>query len=205
MRVLIRFFWIVPPWHRVVVAVMGGVVLVGAAAVAGGLSPGLDLLGPLLVLQALAASSGFAGPARRGHYDFLLAGGYGRFRIGVVHWLASIAPGVAAWLVLVIAECLHRPGALPTLLTFRVAVAVFAVSALPWAATVALPRLTGGIVGTVMLVTVVSMMPPAGLWLLLSGGVPPAVLIGIASVAAAAVGRALVWIRHADVPLETAQ
>jgi hypothetical protein len=122
----------------------------------------------------------------------------------VVHWLSSSAPGVIAWLVLVLAEWLHQPTAVPTLLAPGAVVGLFVASTLPWAATVGLPRLTGGIVGVVLLALVVSMRPAAASPL--AGlSAPPGVLMAAVCVAAAAVGGALAWIARADVPLETAQ
>ena len=69
---------------------------------------------------------------------------------------------------------------------------MFATAALPWAATVALPRLTGGIAGIVALVTVVSLTQADAIPLLPAGtSVHPSALIATACLAAAAVGGAL--------------
>src|SRR5262245_49661807 len=69
---LLRFFRVAPPLPGLVVWTFGAVVAGACALVL--IAPGrtAGALAPLLVLQMFAASSGFAVPARRGHYDLLL-------------------------------------------------------------------------------------------------------------------------------------
>jgi hypothetical protein len=188
---LIRFLLVVRPWHPVVA---GGLVLVVAGAAvllaAGRVSAG-DALAPVLLLQTLVVSSGFAGPARRGHYDFLIASGQKRLAIAVAHWAVSATPGLAAWLALALIDLLVSGGR--TLLSAPTVTAVVVASTLPWAVTVPLPRLTGGLV-----------------WVLFervsAGGaaatVPTPVVIVVTATAMLA---AVTWIEHADFPLEAAQ
>src|SRR5688500_4408583 len=100
---LIVFFRMLPPAHPLPRI---GFVILGAAGpllLLLGLAPE-TLLVPLLLLQTLAASSGFIGPARRGHYDLLLTLGHARLEIGFAHWLMSIGRGIAVWLTLVLVE-----------------------------------------------------------------------------------------------------
>ena len=187
---LIRFFLIVRPWHPLVAGGLGVVVAAAGALVAAGRVASADALAPVLLLQTLAASSGFAGPARRGHYDFLIAGGYKRAWIALAHWAVSAAPGIAGCVVLGIIEFAFRlqPGVLTTAGLSGVVLA----STLPWAVTVPLPRLTGGLVWIVLVV--------AGLTRAIT--VPP--LVAVAG-GAAAMAAAIAWIERADFPLETAQ
>ena len=53
---------------------------------------------PVVFAQMLAASTGFAVRARRGHLDLLLTGGQPRLDAAAAHLVMSIAPGVAVWL-----------------------------------------------------------------------------------------------------------
>jgi hypothetical protein len=100
---------------------------------------------PVLVLQSLAASSGFSLPARRGHYDLLFTRGSSRTLIALVHWMTSIVSGLTSWFVLAVLEVVVTAGASRSLFASGTWAALFVVSTLPWAATVALPRFSGGI------------------------------------------------------------
>jgi hypothetical protein len=142
---LLRFFHIVPP----VPSMMAGtfVVLATAAAVAIVSDPhrASGALVPVLVLQSLAASSGFSLPARRGHYDLLFTRGSSRILIALIHWVMSIISGLASWFALAVLELVVSAGASQALFASGTCAAVFLVSTLPWAITVALPRFSGGI------------------------------------------------------------
>jgi hypothetical protein len=189
--VLIRFFCIVRPWHPLVAAgLIVAVVLGGFLLAAGGIQPA-DALAPILLLQTLSVSSGFAGPARRGHYDFLIASGQKRLAIAAAHWAVSASPGMSAWLVLALIDLVANGGS--ALLSPQVCTGLMLSSTLPWAVTVPLPRLSGGLV-----------------WLVFdrvtSGAVATVVPTAVAAVAAgAAMAAAIVWIHRADFPLEAAQ
>src|SRR5688572_5412482 len=95
---LVAFFRAAPPVTRPMVLCLWGTVLLGGVALAAGVAGGATVLTPLLVLQIFAASSGFGLAMRRGHYDLVLSRGVGLARLMTAHWLASIAPGLAAWL-----------------------------------------------------------------------------------------------------------
>ena len=192
MRAIVRFFLIVGLWHPAVAGGLAAVVVIGSALFAAGRIEMGDVLAPVLLLQTLAASSGFAGSARRGHYDFLFAAGHPRLPIALAHWAISAAPGVGAWGVLVLVEWASNGRSGMSSSTSQALTGLLLASTLPWAATVPLPRLTGGLVWIVLLVT--------GLTRTIT--VPP---LAAAIAAAAAMGAAVAWIRRADFPLETAQ
>lgn len=179
-------------------------------------------LAPIYLLQALATSSGFAAPARRGHYDLLLTAGHGRLRIGVAHWAASAAPGVACWLLVAAVEAALNRGVAAVALAPGTMIGMVFVSTVPWAMTVPLPRLTGGLAWVLLLVIAVPSVPTTDRavlasntlavlicpWILaghrLAGGtlIPGAVALAIS---VGALVCALTWIDRADVPLEAAQ
>lgn len=232
MRELLRFFRIVRPWHPLIAAALAAAVTsAGILLIAGRVEP-MQALAPVFLLQALATSTGFAAPARRGHYDFLLTAGHTRLRIGLVHWGMSAAPGVASWLAIAVIELALTAGAEVSLAPGTIA-GIVLVSTLPWATTVSLPRLTGGLVWILLLVVTVTMFPtvnPIGPAVRTPGGdgfprrllavllcpwilagepfkgsllLMPA-LVGLV-LAAVAMGAALFWMARANVPLETAQ
>ncbi len=192
MPAIIRFFLIVGVWHPAVAGGLAGVVVIAGALLVAGRIDVEAALSPVLLLQTLAVSSGFAGPARRGHYDFLFAAGHGRVSIAAAHWATSAAPGMVAWWALVLVNVISSGGAARSSMTGRTLTGLFLASTLPWAVTVPLPRLTGGLV-----------------WiLLLAAGIPRAVNVPtpVAVIAAAAaMTAAVVWIQRADFALETAQ
>ncbi len=142
---LVRFFRVVPPvapWMTGALAITAAIC--GSLLAARMTGPG-EALAPVFLLHTLAASSGFAVPAARGHYDLLLTLGESRFRLGVAHWIASIAPGIAAWLTVAAIEAFVNGGFPLVSLSSGTIVAVWLISALAWGATVRLPRMTGGI------------------------------------------------------------
>ena len=229
---LLRFFHVVSPVPRLMIATFG--VITGAGVMLVVLDPGraAAALSPVLLLQLFAASSGFSVPARRGHYDLLLTIGESRWRIAAAHWLTSILPGTAAWLVLGVTELLTTRGAQASLLSSGSFTALVLVSTLPWAMTVSLPRFAAAI-GWLMVLVLVAMSLAAErtieLFGALAGGdswveavvallLYPPLLVGesIAGaqgfivvpallVAAAAMAKAVVWIVRSDIPLEAAQ
>ena len=189
-------------------------------------------LAALLVLQIFAASSGVVGPARRGHYDALLARGIGRAHILWGHWLASAAPGAACWAAVAGLNWLVSGGqAGSRALTSGSVLALWFASSIPWATTVALPRFSAAIAWLVVLVTTLTMMPSGqsalvsalvGIdvspWSGVAALVYPMGLIGrmlspeqwtmltpglVVSVAGPA--AAFVWFVRADIPLESSQ
>jgi hypothetical protein len=211
------------------VATFVAVTIVGAIMIA--LEPGTaaNALLPVLVLQLFAASSGFALPARRGHYDLILTIGERRAWIAAAHWVTSILPGVVSWIVLSAVELVTTLGSGTSIVSSGSLAALAVTSALPWALTVALPRFAAAI-GWLLLLSVVAASVPAtslvggaagsGSWLERAGAsllYPPG-LVGGSVVgsrglevlpallaAAAAMACALVWIERHDYPLEAAQ
>ncbi|MEO8430219.1 MAG: hypothetical protein ABI592_01835 [Acidobacteriota bacterium] len=98
----------------------------------------------LLLVQALAVSTGFESHASRGYYDPPLAL-CSRRRAAAAHFVASALPGVAAWIAIGIVETVAGGGALA--LAFRPAslLALALVSTLPWAVSVRFGPFTGGV------------------------------------------------------------
>lgn len=188
---LIRFFCIVRPWHSLVVGGLAAATAVAGLLLAVGRIDSADALAPIVFLQTLVVSSGFAGPARRGHYDFLIASGQQRLAIALAHWAVSASPGMSAWLVLALIDLAANGGS--ALLSPRVVTGLMVASTLPWAVTVPLPRLTGGLVWIVfdrVTAGAAAVMVPTGV---------------VAAGAVAAMTAAVIWIQRADFPLEAAQ
>ena len=192
MRAIVRFFLVVGLWHPAVTSGLAAVVVVTGVLLAAEWMNLVDALAPVLLLQTLAVSSGFAGQARRGHYDFLFAAGHTRTVIAIAHWAISASPGVAGWGVLVLIEWATHGRDGMSAVTGGALTGLVLASTLPWAVTVPLPRLSGGLVWIVLLVTGIT------------GGitVPP---LAAVMAATAAMAAAVVWIGRADFPLETAQ
>jgi hypothetical protein len=187
---------------------------------------------PVLVLQSFAASSGFSLPARRGHYDLLLTRGSSRTLIALVHWTTSIVSGLASWLVLAVLEVVMSTGTSRSLFASGTCAALFVVSTLPWAVTIALPRFSGGIGWLLVAVTATTTFTSGVTepwvatstriedlaWLAWSFFVYPVGAVGqhLARPQMMAVVPALViavctmvaacrWVAHRDIPLEAAQ
>jgi hypothetical protein len=227
---LLRFFHAVTPSPPLMPGAFLVALVVGSAIVLVEPARTADVLEPLLLLQLFAASSGFAGPARRGYYDMLLARGDRRGSIAAAHWLMSIAPGVASWLALGLAEMVSR-GAFPgTSYASGTVAATILISTLPWAFTAALPRFSGAIGWLAVLLMATSLwrldevaldeMAGAGVSVTTSLAVliHPGLLVGqplggsALMVVAPAIGVAVVamtlaclWIVRADFALEWAQ
>ena len=185
---------------------------------------------PTLVLQAFAVSVGFTAFARRGYYDVLLTSGAGRLRAAVVHWVMAAAPGGASWVMLGIVER-AIPGSGREVMSSGTAAAMFVVSTLPWAMTVAVPRFTGAIGWLLLGVMVVTLTPLGdrdgsvwrapvedGSWraawecLLfpmrlvgVDAGPRLAAVTPAVALASASMVAALTWIERTDLPLEASQ
>jgi hypothetical protein len=229
---VIRFFRIVTPLPPLMLPAFAGVGAAASLLVL--LEP--DRAGvaavPLLLLQLFASSSGFMVPARRGHYDVLLAGGYQRLLIAAAHWAMSILPGVATWLAIAGAEAIVTGGSQRVLFTSGTVAALLLVSTIPWRATVALPRFTAAIGGLTALALLTVAVAPGGgragfdiagsssWWsaVPLAPTLYPPALVGNDVVAlgarrglpplllaAGSMIWALVWISRCDIPLEASQ
>ena len=229
---LLHFFHVVPPLPRLMVVAFAAVTLAGMALVALSPLPAGGALTPILLLQLFAASSGFAVPARRGHYDLLLTIGHSRVGIAAAHWLTSILPGAAGWLLLSAAELAFARESAPSIASSGSIVALVIVSTLPWAMTVALPRFAGAI-GWMVCVALIGVSLPGerilrtagslgggGTWIesVLALVLYPPVLVGepitgpqgfivlpALLLSFAAMTCALWWIARQDIPLEAAQ
>jgi len=226
---VLRFFRAVPPVPPFMAGTFVVLVLIAGTAVIREPSRAAGALAPVLLLQMLAAASGFSTPARRGHYDLLLTG-EDRLLVALVHWLASVAPGLASWLALACVE-LAVAGTRGSLLTSGTLGAMAIVSTLPWALTVGLPRFSAGI-GWLLILTTASrtfaipmfedwavgptradlasaafqflLNPSVGVGQSLTDGRwLAAVPAGLLAVTAMCV--AVWWVSRADVPLEAAQ
>lgn len=227
----LRFFHVVAPVSRLTMATF--VVLATAASVKVAIDPGstAGALLPIFVLQVFAAASGFAIPARRGHYDLLLTRGDSRVRIALAQWMTTVAPGIAAWLAVSCVEAVATLGHGAIARASGTVTTAFLVSTLPWAITVPLPRFSGAIGWLLVLVTAMSFAPShasAVVWPgteqstdLISGlrallfpmsligrdvGVAFIVLAAPAVlIAVVAMTTAVIWIHRADFALEAAQ
>ena len=150
---LVRFFRVVSPVPPLLSGTFMVLTIASGAVIWSEVHRAPRTVIPVLLLQCFAASSGFSLPARRGHYDLLLTRGSRRWLIALVHWVTSAAPGLASWMVLAAMEVLASGGQVRALLASGTLAAVFVVSTLPWACTVALPRFAGGIGWLLVIVT----------------------------------------------------
>lgn len=218
-RLLLRFFRVVapvPPWMHLA---FGASVIVGGGVLGLKMSDASAALAPVFLLQLLAASSGFAVPARRGHYDLLLTSGESRLWIGAAHGAASTAPGIVCWLLVAVLEGVINRGFPVASLSSGTIVAMLVVSAFSWAVTVPSPRLTGGIVWLFVMVSAATALPdrdvlPLSLsillvpWAIVGRQIPASEALSLVPVVAlslAAVVCALVWIDRLDVTLQVAR
>ena len=109
-------------------------------------------LGLMLFVQMFIASTGFTSRARAGHFDPVLVGGNDRARVAAAHWIMSLIPGLAGWIILVaVGFSLGSTGAFSALAGRR-AVAFAIVSMLSWIAGYRLPRGGAGIAWITLLV-----------------------------------------------------
>jgi hypothetical protein len=227
----LQFLRVVPLHSPYMLLALGAVGLSSAAMIALDPTMGEDAIAPVALLQMFAASSGFAVPARRGHFDLLLTGGAPRLRIAAAHLAASVLPGVALWIALGLAEMAAARTVSPRAFAGGTVFAMFTISVLAWAITVPLPRLSGGIAWLLLIALALvgwlewrALVTAAG-----TGTLNPAALAGIylvcplllvgqrlgpaqavalvpgLLVAALAAGIAVCWIARMDVPLESAQ
>ena len=227
---LLRFFRIVSPLPDMVLWTFAVLVAGASAMIALAPARAAGALAPLLLMQMFAASSGFAVPARRGHYDLLLTRTGNRMSIAVAHWLTSIAPGLASWLIVAVVEAV-RTGQANVCLASGTCVAFALVSTIPWAVTVTLPRFSGGI-GWLLVLTMagITFSPDGSAWLAIPGRangplasswallVYPLTSVGrhmssedlvllspALTLAATSMAVACVWVAQATFPLEAAQ
>lgn len=146
----IRFFRVVPLHSTSMLVGLAALAAFGIITLAMDSGSGMDATVPVLLLRMFAASSGFAVPARRGHFDLVLTGGTPRLHVALVHWAMSIAPGLLVWALLGAAEW-TLAGHRGTVFSNGSVAAIALISMLGWALTVPLPRLSGGVVWLVAL------------------------------------------------------
>jgi hypothetical protein len=226
---LAAFFRAAPPVTRPMALCLWITAALGSVAMGAGVADGATVLTPLLVLQIFASSSGFGLAMRRGHYDLVLSRGIGVTGLMTAHWLASVAPGLGAWLAVALVERFVATTG-PAAMTSGSVLAFVLASTLPWALTTPLPRFAAAIGWLVLLVTSLAVVPSGQLRLLDALRDPrPSVLGALAVVSypmgllgddamrlpagtaspglACAIGSmlgALASHRRADVPLEAA-
>lgn len=226
---LAAFFRAAPPVTRPMVLCLWATVVLGGAAMAAGLASGATVLTPLLVLHIFAASSGFGLAMRRGHYDLVLTRGVSVAGLMAAHWLASVVPGLTAWLALATIERLVSQ-APPAALSTGSALSFLLASSFPWALTTPLPRFAAAIGWLVLLVTSLTIVPSGQLRLLEALHARQPTALGALAVVAYPMGLlgtdarqlpagtitpglacallsmvgAIVWKGRGEVPLETA-
>jgi hypothetical protein len=227
----LRFLRVVPLHSPYMLLALAGVGVSSAAMIA--LDPGMgeDAIAPVALLQMFSASSGFAVPARRGHFDLLLTGGATRLRVAVAHLAVSILPGLALWVALGAMEMAAARTLTPRAFASGTVFAMFVISMLAWALTVPLPRLSGGIAWLLLIALALvgwlewrALVTAAGAGTLDAGTLAavyllcPLLLVGHsvgsshlvtlvpgAAVASIAGAIGIWWIARMDVPLESAQ
>lgn len=136
----VRFFLALrlhPPYALIVLAAVTAVSLWTVALSPSEVDSGL---GMVLFIQMFLGSTGFLPAARRGHFDPVLAGSYGRTPAAIAHWVVSIGPGAAAWAAITgVAYGFGGPAPLSAI-DARRAAALFIVSAVAWSAGFAFTR-----------------------------------------------------------------
>ena len=157
---LARFFYVVPPMPLLMLGTLAVVTASAIVLVVIDPTRAAAALTPLLLLQMFACASGVDVPARRGHYDLLLAHGETRGRVAIAHWIASCLPGVLSWLMVALAHHLVTQGqGRPSLFSGGTVSAFILVSTIPWATTVRLPRFSGAI-GWLLVVSALPLVSP---------------------------------------------
>ena len=151
----LRYFLAIGLHPGYALVVLGSIVAVGLVTVK--LQPAeLDgALGMVLFAQMFLAATGFVSRARQGHFDPLLVRPANRIWIVAAHWLASILPGLAAWLLLTaVASMAGAPQALSAIAGSRAA-GFLIVSAIGWGAGFWLPRGAAGMLWMALLIVLV--------------------------------------------------
>ena len=202
----LRYFQVVavvPPLFRI-----GFVVTVGAAVVRLTSNPSMavEALTPVLMLQLFAASSGFRIPARRGHYDLLFTSGVPRWQVAVAHCVASVMPGLVAWVCVLLVEVAASHGSSFRAATIGSGVAVVSLSLLAWAGGVALSRATAAVAWLLMLtVPPIARFASPVQWLGLSPPHPVWAIVFAVGAVGAPVAIACGWIVRMSIPLDGSQ
>jgi hypothetical protein len=202
----LRYFQVVAVVPRLFIAAFAAAVAAAAARLTTNPSAAAEALTPVLLLQMFAASSGFQIPARRGYYDLLLTSGTPRWQIAAAHCVASVVPGIAAWLCVGMLELAASHGTRAAFAAEGTCVAFLLVSIVAWATATPLPRGTAA-VGWLLIVAI----PPLAQFaspVQLLGTHPAGLASRLPSILAAAIipfGFAVARIVRGQVPLEAAQ
>ncbi len=146
----VRFFLVVAPAPRWILAAFGVAVMLGAVTLWFNPKEVDAAFGSVLLLQMFAVSNGFGSSASRGHFDPILVSLRRRTDIAVGNLIATSLPGVVAWLV--IAGMASVMGQATVALAAQRTVAILVVSGSAWAAGLALPRLASGALWSMLLV-----------------------------------------------------
>ncbi len=141
----VRFFLGVSPHPPWVWAGFGTIVALQGWTLRQSPDDAASMLAAALLVQMFAVSTGFCAPASRGQFDPLLTAGRPRFLVAMAHLVASALPGIAAWGALAVVEVAAAPPRWPLALSPRALLALILVSAIAWALTLRLPRLSGGV------------------------------------------------------------
>jgi hypothetical protein len=151
-----RYFAVVGLHPIYALGMLTAIVIVGAATL--WLDPReLDSgLGMILFAQMFLASTGFLVRARQGHFDPVLTGPWSRAAVVAAHWVVSIAPGVIAWLVIVVAGAVAGSQSAISAVAGVRAGALVIVSTLSWAVGFRLPRGAAGMLWIALLMVLVT-------------------------------------------------
>ena len=191
---LFRFFIVTPPVPSLMIATFAAIVAVATGVLALDPLRGEAAMAPVLVLQLFAAASGFSMPARRGHYDLLLTSGRSRLLSVLAHWVVSVSPGVAAWVIVGMIELVMSGGSAWSVFAPGTCAALALVSTLPWALSATLPRFAASVGWLLAVVTIAAVAPPGEVerWVrAASGGAEPIAAAVFLLYPLAVVGREL--------------
>jgi hypothetical protein len=121
-----------------------------------------------LFLQTLAASTGYRYRLRLGHFDPVLVGGGGRWRIALAHWVASVGLGLLVWAGLGGIDLARGGGHWPTAFSPAALVAALYVSTTVWMLSLGLGRYAGGLLWLTILFALASTQRLQGLRVMFS-------------------------------------
>jgi hypothetical protein len=152
----LRYLAVVGVQPRFAIVAMAAIAVLGLVTVWLNASELDSGLGMILFGQMFLASSGFVVRARQGHLDPLLASISKRTPIVIADWILSVAPGLAAWLIVAGAGLILGSPAAASALAGRRACGLFVVSSLAWVLGFALPRGAAGMLWMAVLLTILT-------------------------------------------------
>lgn len=139
------FFWLVSPPKRYLVVSLAALLVGGVGMQVTGFDSADFALVCILIVQLLAASTGFTVHASRGFYDPILISGRSRFSLAGSHFLSSALPGILAWTGIGIVQAIRAGSLAVEAFQPEGWAAILLVSTIAWALTVRLPPLSGGV------------------------------------------------------------